>query len=163
MLLQWLELLHQPICFLSFSISRANVDSSTLKVFGLAIHLFLQCCETECEQFLRLYCFVSLFRAGLVSPGFPATVFSLHFTIPLEPVSEAILFFVEFPVGVGFPYNNIAFDLTILEDHFVAEDAYKLWMNWLQSYVSKGNECLPLISGGEIASTFDNPESVKLG
>ncbi|KAK2456318.1 hypothetical protein QL285_003692 [Trifolium repens] len=50
-----------------------SVDSSTLKVFGLAIHLFLQCCETECEQFLRLYCFVSLFRAGLVSPGFPAT------------------------------------------------------------------------------------------
>jgi hypothetical protein len=69
---------------------------------------------------------------------------------------------VEFPVGVGFPYNNIAFDLTILEDHFVGEfsfhkikssnlvdfvkvsifnkllesteDAYKLWMNWLQRF-----------------------------
>ncbi|WJX39572.1 hypothetical protein P8452_27098 [Trifolium repens] len=108
-----------------------------------------------------------------------------------------------FPLGVGFPYTNIAFDLTILEDHFVAEDAYKLWMNWLQrfetyclilrgpkvcdgkmtaamynvvrqfdlfrldEYLKKlfleGNECLPLISGGEIASTFDNPESVKLG
>jgi hypothetical protein len=30
-------------------------------------------------------------------------------------------------------------------------------------FIFEGNECLPLISGGEIASTFDNPESVKLG
>ncbi|WJX13332.1 hypothetical protein P8452_03731 [Trifolium repens] len=60
-------------------------------------------------------------------------------------LAEAILFFVEFPIGVDFPNTNPPFDLAILEDHFV------------------GNECLPLVSGGEIPSTFDDPESVKLG
>ncbi|XP_024637601.1 serine carboxypeptidase-like 33 isoform X2 [Medicago truncatula] len=47
---------------------------------------------------------------------------------------EANLLFVESPVGVGFSYTNTSSDLTILEDHFVAEDAYNFLVNWLQRF-----------------------------
>ncbi|KAK4257856.1 hypothetical protein QN277_007390 [Acacia crassicarpa] len=47
---------------------------------------------------------------------------------------EANLLFVESPVGVGFSYTNTSSDLTILEDGFVAEDAYNFLVNWLQKF-----------------------------
>ncbi|KAL5065583.1 hypothetical protein RYX36_027320 [Vicia faba] len=47
---------------------------------------------------------------------------------------EANLLFVESPVGVGFSYTNTSSDLTILEDHFVAEDTYNFLVNWLQKF-----------------------------
>ncbi|XP_057420969.1 serine carboxypeptidase-like 26 [Lotus japonicus] len=47
---------------------------------------------------------------------------------------EANLLFVESPVGVGFSYTNTSSDLTILEDNFVAEDAYNFLVNWLQRF-----------------------------
>ncbi|KAK2452133.1 T-complex protein 1 subunit beta [Trifolium repens] len=34
---------------------------------------------------------------------------------------------------------------------------------YLKKLSVEGNERLPLVSGGEIPSTFDDPESVKLG
>ncbi|XP_020230241.1 serine carboxypeptidase-like 33 [Cajanus cajan] len=48
---------------------------------------------------------------------------------------EANLLFVESPVGIGFSYTNTTSDFpTILEDHFVAEDAYNFLANWLQRF-----------------------------
>ncbi|KAF7806784.1 serine carboxypeptidase-like 33 [Senna tora] len=47
---------------------------------------------------------------------------------------EANLLFVESPVGVGFSYTNTSSDLTILEDSFVAEDAYNFLVNWLERF-----------------------------
>ncbi|KAJ7955274.1 Carboxypeptidase [Quillaja saponaria] len=47
---------------------------------------------------------------------------------------EANLLFVESPVGVGFSYTNTSSDLTKLDDNFVAEDAYKFLVNWLQRF-----------------------------
>jgi hypothetical protein len=47
--------------------------SLLLMVLGSRILLSTITFSDSGEQFLRLYCFVSLFRAGLVSPGFPAT------------------------------------------------------------------------------------------
>ncbi|KAK2357248.1 T-complex protein 1 subunit beta [Trifolium repens] len=49
-------------------------------------------------------------------------------------------------------YSNVVmqFDLFRLDEY-------------LKKLSVEGNECLPLVSGGEIASTFDDPESVKLG
>ncbi|XP_028753593.1 serine carboxypeptidase-like 26 isoform X1 [Neltuma alba] len=47
---------------------------------------------------------------------------------------EANLLFVESPVGVGFSYTNTSSDLSILEDSFVAEDAYNFLVNWLQKF-----------------------------
>ncbi|KAK7348022.1 hypothetical protein VNO80_22570 [Phaseolus coccineus] len=46
---------------------------------------------------------------------------------------EANLLFVESPVGVGFSYTNTSSD-TILEDNFVAEDAYNFLVNWLERF-----------------------------
>ncbi|KAK1292186.1 Serine carboxypeptidase-like 33 [Acorus calamus] len=47
---------------------------------------------------------------------------------------EANLLFVESPVGVGFSYTNTSHDLTILDDEFVAEDAYSFLVNWLKRF-----------------------------
>ncbi|XP_010024824.2 serine carboxypeptidase-like 33 [Eucalyptus grandis] len=47
---------------------------------------------------------------------------------------EANLLFVESPVGVGFSYTNTSSDLSILDDAFVAEDAYSFMVNWLQKF-----------------------------
>ncbi|KAI4335024.1 hypothetical protein L6164_013710 [Bauhinia variegata] len=57
----------------------------------------------------------------------------LHFN-PYSWNQEANLLFVESPVGVGFSYTNTSSDLTILDDNFVAEDAYKFLVNWLQKF-----------------------------
>ncbi|KAK9287852.1 hypothetical protein L1049_016294 [Liquidambar formosana] len=48
--------------------------------------------------------------------------------------NEANLLFVESPVGVGFSYTNTSSDLTILDDGFVAEDAYNFLVNWLERF-----------------------------
>ncbi|CAK8563836.1 unnamed protein product [Lathyrus sativus] len=53
---------------------------------------------------------------------------------PYSWSQEANLLFVESPVGVGFSYTNTSSDLTILEDHFVAEDTYNFLVNWLQRF-----------------------------
>ncbi|KAL5700345.1 Serine carboxypeptidase-like 26 [Ranunculus cassubicifolius] len=47
---------------------------------------------------------------------------------------EANLLFVESPVGVGFSYTNTSTDFTILDDAFVAEDAYNFLVNWLERF-----------------------------
>jgi hypothetical protein len=47
--------------------------SLLLMVLGSRILLSTITFSDSGEQFLRLYCFVSLFRAGLVSLGFPTT------------------------------------------------------------------------------------------
>ncbi|KAJ6432114.1 hypothetical protein OIU84_019382 [Salix udensis] len=47
---------------------------------------------------------------------------------------EANLLFLESPVGVGFSYTNTSSDLTILDDNFVAEDAYTFLVKWLQRF-----------------------------
>ncbi|OWM88016.1 hypothetical protein CDL15_Pgr016589 [Punica granatum] len=44
---------------------------------------------------------------------------------------EANLLFVESPVGVGFSYTNTSSDLSVINDVFVAEDAYNFLVNWL--------------------------------
>jgi hypothetical protein len=76
-------------------------------------------------------------------------------------------------------YSNVVmqFDLFRLDEYLKKLSVegrlfFSLSVSLLMSYVCpinyfififEGNECLPLISGGEIVSTFDNPESVKLG
>ncbi|KAF8017746.1 hypothetical protein BT93_H2828 [Corymbia citriodora subsp. variegata] len=47
---------------------------------------------------------------------------------------EANLLFVESPVGVGFSYTNTSSDLSMIDDAFVAEDAYSFVVNWLQKF-----------------------------
>ncbi|KAI6692889.1 hypothetical protein NL676_020599 [Syzygium grande] len=47
---------------------------------------------------------------------------------------EANLLFVESPVGVGFSYTNTSSDLSMIDDAFVAEDAYSFLVNWLQKF-----------------------------
>lgn len=47
---------------------------------------------------------------------------------------EANLLFLESPVGVGFSYTNTSSDLSILNDGFVAEDAYSFLVNWLRRF-----------------------------
>ncbi|XP_062198097.1 serine carboxypeptidase-like 26 [Phragmites australis] len=47
---------------------------------------------------------------------------------------EANLLFLESPVGVGFSYTNTSSDLTILDDTFVAEDAYNFLVNWFKRF-----------------------------
>ncbi|XP_057959081.1 serine carboxypeptidase-like 33 [Malania oleifera] len=48
--------------------------------------------------------------------------------------TEANVLFVESPAGVGFSYTNISSDLSMLDDEFVAEDAYNFLVNWLQRF-----------------------------
>jgi hypothetical protein len=76
-------------------------------------------------------------------------------------------------------YSNVVmqFDLFRLDEYLKKLSVegrlfFSLSVSLLMSYVCpinyfififEGNECLPLVSGGEIASTFDDPESVKLG
>ncbi|CAL4895584.1 unnamed protein product [Urochloa decumbens] len=47
---------------------------------------------------------------------------------------EANLLFLESPVGVGFSYTNTSSDLDKLNDDFVAEDAYRFLVNWLERF-----------------------------
>ncbi|XP_010024821.2 serine carboxypeptidase-like 33 [Eucalyptus grandis] len=55
---------------------------------------------------------------------------------------EANLLFVESPVGVGFSYTDTSSDLSMLDDAFVAEDAYSFLVNWLQKFPQfKTHDC----------------------
>ncbi|XAR56963.1 Carboxypeptidase D [Bertholletia excelsa] len=47
---------------------------------------------------------------------------------------EANLLFVESPVGVGFSYTNTSSDLSMIDDGFVAEDAYNFLVNWMTRF-----------------------------
>ncbi|KAJ8767354.1 hypothetical protein K2173_017398 [Erythroxylum novogranatense] len=47
---------------------------------------------------------------------------------------EANLLFVESPAGVGFSYSNTSSDLDVVDDEYVAEDAYSFLVGWFQRF-----------------------------